>query len=57
MLDLDKLHAMAKETVKKVKRDYPEEDKILIDVEEIIYEAVRQHAKAIKEINHDIHTA
>jgi hypothetical protein len=48
MLDLDKLHELAKLTVKRVIRDYPEEDKILIDIDEIIQEAVRQHAKALK---------
>jgi len=50
MLDLEKLHNLARGTVERVMRDYPENDKILIDIEEIIYEAVRQHAKVLKEL-------
>jgi hypothetical protein len=49
MLDLDKLNELAKLTVKRVMRDYPEEDKILLDIDEIIQEAVRQNAKELNE--------
>jgi DNA-directed RNA polymerase alpha subunit len=54
MLDLEKLHELARITVQRVKRDYPEDDKILIDIEEIITEAVRQHAKVLLEQKHSI---
>lgn len=53
MLDLEKLHSLAIKTVERVIRDYPENDKILIDIEEIIYEAVRQHAKVLREIKNN----
>jgi hypothetical protein len=56
MLDLDKLNELAKLTVKRVIRDYPEEDKILIDIDEIIQEAVRQHRKALNELEYKYHT-
>jgi hypothetical protein len=50
MLDLNKLNELAKLTVKRVIRDYPEEDKILIDIDEIIQEVVRQNAKDLNEV-------
>lgn len=47
MLDIDKLHKMAKIAVERIIRDRTEPDKILIHIDDIIYEVVRQHARYI----------
>jgi hypothetical protein len=47
MLNLDKLNKLVLITVDRVIRDYPERDKIYLDISEIVTEAVRQHAKVL----------
>ena len=45
-LDLKALNDLAHLTVERIRRDWPEDDKILIDVNEIVREAVRQNRLA-----------
>jgi len=47
MLDIDKLHKMARIAVDRIVNDKYEPDKILIHIDDIIYETVRQHARYI----------
>lgn len=47
MLDLNKLNALVRLTAERVKRDHLEDDKLLIDIGEIVTEAVRQHAAEV----------
>lgn len=51
MLDLEKLNELVKLTVDRVIRDYPEKDKIYIDISAIVTEVVKQHSRILKEIN------
>lgn len=47
MLNLNKLHELGRLTADRVIRDYPEKDKIILNIETLIHEAIVQHAKAI----------